>query len=328
MFGVCMKPLRIVLLSLVALYSFSLLGNCATCGNKTTSTTSSSSNCASNCTGSVKCSELTNSKSLVYGKTFYSPRPQDSNTARKMVGVANKVHLCCPEELNGIADLSLSFQQTFNPSDLATWFSFNGNSSMTYGNAGDGTFNINALNFGVTASGTISFCPRIQNFTANLDLYFGLDEYFSGLWTRLQVPLVYSRWDLRICDKVNGPSGELYDDNSINTFPDKVAFKNLETAWKSQKSVRNTTSIVSCGFGGIPALKSGMLGGRLTHSGVAGLHFDIGRDHRCEKGFFGANLHIVAPVGNTPSSYYLFDAVVGANKSWQIGFGLSGAYQL
>jgi len=33
--------------------------------------------------------------------------------------------------------------------------------SMTYGNAGDGSFDINGLNFGVTASGTISFSPII-----------------------------------------------------------------------------------------------------------------------------------------------------------------------
>lgn len=317
-----MKLFKGLLFVLVTLHLSSLSGDCVNCSTCETPC------CSTKVTSSQKCSELTNSNSLVYGKTFYSPRPQGSNNARKLVGSASKTHLCCPTEMTGIADMSLSWQQTFNPEDLAAWFSFNGSTSMTYGNAGDGTFDINALNFGVTASGTISFSPRIQNFTANLDLFFGLDEYFSGMWTRVQLPMVYTRWDLKVCDQVNGPSSLLYDDNSVNTFPDVVSFKNLETAWKSQRSIGNTTSIVSCGFGGIPSLTSGMLGGRLTHTSIAGIQLDVGRDARSECGFIGANLHVVVPVGTTPSSYYLFEAVVGANKSWEVGFGVSGAYRL
>lgn len=317
-----MKLLKKVLLSFIALSSLEILADCLNCSNCATSC------CSNRPTSGEKCSDLTNSNCLVYGKTFYSARPQDSNSARKLVGSESKIHLCCPDKLNGIADITLSYQQSFNPSDLATWFSFNGSTSMTYGNLGDGTFDINALNFGVTASGTISFNPKIQNFLANIDLFFGLDEYFCGLWTRVQVPIVYTRWDMRVCDKVMGIGTTLYDDNTVNTFPDVVTFKCLKSAWASEKSVGNTTSTVACGFGGIPSLTSGKLNGRLTDTTVAGIHFDVGRDIKCKKGHLGGFFHLVIPVGTTPSSYYLFSAVAGANKSWQVGFGLDAAYEL
>lgn len=306
-----MKHLRKALAILALLAQGSVMADCS----------SSSSSC---CTGAAvtvdtsSCCDLANG-SDVYGKLFYAYRPQDSNSARGLAGVADKMHLFGKEEFYGQASVYLGWQQTYNSDKLAKWFSFNGATSMTYGNSGSGTFDINGLQFGTTASGSVSFAPRIQSFVANIDLFFGWDEFVCGLWSRVQVPVVYTRWDMRISDSKTGNAGTYYDAGTVSPHGfTEVVYADLKTAWQGASA-----------FGNVGALNCGKICGRRTDTAVAGVHFDLGYDFvRKERGHLGLSLHAVAPSGTTPSSTYLFDAVAGANHSWQLGASVNGAYEL
>lgn len=283
----------------------------AACSTSTSTTTCDSSACCDLKSGSD-----------VYGKTFFAYRPVDSDAGRALVGVADKMHLFGKEEFYGHANVTLGWQQTYNSDNLAKWFSFNGSTSMTYGNSGNASgtnaFDINGLQFGTTASGSVSFAPKIQNFVANIDLYCGWDEFVCGLWSRVQVPIVYTRWDLNLTDSKTGSAGTYYDNGTVSPHGfTEVVNADLKTGWQG------------AAFGDVPALTCGKICGRRTDTAVAGVHFDLGYDFvRKERGHLGVSLHTVAPSGTTPSATYLFDAVAGANHSWQLGGSVNAAYEM
>ena len=270
------------------------------------------------------------SNELAYGQTFFGLRPQHSNVARDQMGTAGRVHQFAKEEFHGDVSMALQWQQSRNASELGSWFFFNGTNSMTYGpnwTDADNTnsVDVNSLNFGTTASGTITASPRVQNLVADLQLYLGWDEFISGVWTKVGIPINYVRTDMKLVDTVttadasqNGNAGKFMkgdvDDSGTTTVP----YSNLAKAWVGDKTA-----------GDLPVRKYGNISGRRSETRVAGLSFELGYDFlRREEGHLGLALRTVMPTGNTPYSEYVFEPISGANNSWEIGGSVNGAYEL
>jgi hypothetical protein len=306
--------------------------------------------CASSCDSNNGCAPTTtvcaqscpDSCGDVYGKTFFSARPQDSNVARRMVGVIDKTHPYGKEEFFGTVSLALQYQQTFHDRDLSRFFSFNPDSAvMTYGPT-CGAFDIYSLNFGTTATNGVAnatsglaaatsttgngVClqPRIKNFIAEFDVVTGWDEFVCGLWTRLTLPVVHTKYNMQLNDLggVAAATGD-YPTNLVTCGTDTgtpVAFSNLADAW-------NTLGA----FGSVPAGRYGALGScaKRSKTALAGLHLEVGYDfYRCERGFLGIGAHVVAPTGTRPEARLLFEPIAGANHSWQLGGTIQAGYQL
>lgn len=271
----------------------------------------------------IQCCDDSCSGDMVFGKTHFSLRPQDSNVARKMVGVEDKIHLFGKEEFYGVLSVGLEYGQTFRrENQLGKFFNFaQGKNCMTYGNKCDGTFDVYGVNFGTTASGTLCFDPIIKNFVADIDFWMGWDEFICGLWTRVQIPVNYTRWDLRLCDTVTGDASATFTPGYVNddaSVSPAVPFSSLKAAFTG-----------SSGFGDAPALKAGKVCGAQKDTQVAGLHFDLGYDFvRRERGHVGASLHFVAPTGTKPNDEFLFNAVSGSQHMWQLGATVNAGYQL
>jgi len=289
-------------------------GDCNDCCT-TTSQKICGNQCDSNC-----------EKGDVYGKTFFALRPQDSNEAFKMMATEDKIHLFGKEEFYGMVSLGINYGRTFKSRDLAHYFSFvEGQTSMTYGDACDGSFDIYGLNFGTTASGTICLEPKIQNILVQPDFFVGLDELICGLWARIILPINWTRWEFNVKDTF-APSGE-----GSSTYPagqvllagsassDTVVYNNLRAGWINDQP-----------FGDVPKLSFGKLAcDKTTDTQVAGLHFDLGYDWvRKEKGHFATSVHFVAPTGTRPEGRFLFEAVSGACHMWQLGGTVNAGYQL
>lgn len=270
-----------------------------------------------------------------FGKTFFSYRPQDSNVARRMVGVIDKTHLFGKEEWYGTLTLALQYQKTFHNHDLARFLSFTDSRAMTYGPT-CGAFDIYGLNFGVTGTNGnfgpagastssttgngVCLKPRISNFIAEIDLFTGLDEFVCGLWTRLTLPVVRTNYHLKLNDNGGTPSTAFYPDDSvtINTATAPVPFKNLADAWANLGA-----------FGDAPEGRYGKICGKRKETALAGLHMEVGYDFwRCERGFAGVGIHAVAPTGTRPHARLFFEPVVGANHSWQVGGTVQAGYRL
>lgn len=266
---------------------------------------------------------------MAYGQTFFSIRPQYSNTARDQMGSSTRVHKFAVQEFNGDVSLALDYAQSTNGTDLGSWFFFNGTNSMSYGpnwgnNTNTNNVDVNSLNFAVTASGTITATPRIQNLVADFQLFLGWDEFVQGLWTRICIPVNYVRTDMRLVDTVttadaNQENPGYFNQGDVdNTTTAVPPYSNLQQGWVGNKSVGN---FAGRAFGDID--------GRRSHTSVAGLVFDIGYDFlRRERGHFGLSLRAVAPTGNEPNAQYVFEPISGANGCWEIGAGFTGAYQL
>ncbi len=287
----------------------------------------------------IDCCPMLQNKDNVYGKTYFAGRGQHWNEARKMMGVEDKIHLFGKEGFYGVASIAVEYQQIFNnrtdnnaPKDIGRWFSMNGGAEMTYGNdfvalnqEGNGNFDINALNFGVTSSGSIFFCPKKSDIIVDLDLFLGLDECFCGFWTRFYLPIVNTRWDLNIQDNKTGDGSQTYpldyvgrEDAGEATSLCDVVFDNMKTAFKGEK-----------GFCDAPKLKKGKICGRRTDTAVAALRVDLGYDFfRRERWHFAASFDFTAPLGTRPCAEFLFDAVVGESRRWEVGGSLNAAYRL
>lgn len=261
---------------------------------------------------------------LAYGQMFFSQRPQHSNTARDEMGTAGRIHQFAQQEFNGDVSVGLSFEQTTNSNQLGSWFFFNGTNTMTYGpnwTAGSNTNNldVNGLNFAVTASGTITATPRIQNLVADFQLYLGWDEFVQGLWTRICVPVNWVRTDMRLVDSVTNTGVTTYYQGDVsNATGTAVVYPNLATAWVGNKAA-----------GDFAGRATANINGRRDKVGVSGLVFELGYDLlRRESGHFGLALRAVAPTGTEPNAVYLFEPISGANGCWEIGGGITGSYEL
>ena len=270
-------------------------------------------NCKTHCdTDTPKCPDSHN----IFNKTFLFVRPQDSNAARRIQVGRTRAELFY-EGFCTKVNLAFEWQQSFNNSKIAKWFSFNCNKCMTIGIPGNGlTFDIDGTQLGLGTVGlvpgpigTICFSPKAQNFIADLDIQVNLDNYLCGLWARMDLPIVWTKRNLGL---------KILDEQATGSFPPGTFTTDCTTT--------PTQTIAA-------ALQENMCGKitnkNLTKVGVAGIHFDLGYDfvnNAC--GNFGVSLHLVTPTGTRPKACYLFEPIIGANRCFQIGGNVNASYNI
>lgn len=263
-----------------------------------------------NCSNKLICTNCPNDIDNAFGKTFFSYRPITSNTARKIIALEDKIHLFEKEDFYGVIDATFEYTKSFKSEKIGKNFSFvKDSNSMSYGPE-CGNFDIFGLYFGTNGQGTICFNPKIENYIANLDFFFGLNQFICGLWTRLSIPINHTRWDLRLSDNSTI--------NSSTTLP----YENLKEAWVGDKSWTSNGLAVN-------KLHSGKINEIRSVTEVAGIIFDLGYDFVSkEKGHLAIGIHTVAPTGTRPEGEFLFEAISGANHSWQLGITIDAGYRL
>lgn len=304
---------QIIKILIIVLFIFPINISSSDCSSNTISSCSDSFTAADTSSCSTQ-----NSCNNIFGKTYYARRPQDSNTARKMMGTQDKIHLFGKDDIYGFVSAAVEYQQTFDTQGITKWFFFNGKNEMTYGNQCDGTFDIYAVNFGTTASGVIKALPKIRDYIADFSLNIFFDDFIKGLWINLTAPVVHTVWNLRIENTLKGAAGEKFPVNLVqeNTTPD-IPYANLVSAW-----------IGDATFGDAPELLCGKNDDSTSDTKIAGITFDIGYDFILKpRGHFGLALHAVFPTGTRPNAEFLFNATVGTGQNWQLGGNLTTGYE-
>src|SRR3990167_1861599 len=273
------------------------------------------------CTETQTCLAQENSCCNVFGKSFYASRSQGNNRARNMMGIQEKIHKFGVTDFYGVATAALEYERNFRNQGIGTWFTTNGSSSMTYGmeyvqdETSDGIFDINSINFGVTGSGTISFCPTKDDIIFDLFVYLGFDKILCGTWASLQIPIVHSRWDLHLQETVEGDSTTYYPLNSVG---DNL----VNNVFNVAKPM--TEAFKGAAFGDAPALKYGKICVRKDTTDIPGLEVLLGYDAvRCPYYHFAIAADFVVPTGTQPRGEYLFEPIVGDQDRWQAGLNIN-----
>jgi hypothetical protein len=283
---------------------------------------------------------------------YFNLRSTSWNVVRDMVGWEDQINLCNQDCWYGAAALTVEYDQTLRPNRIARAL-FNDDvtsqASCPSNTKADCAAVLNISGSQVTNRGAndwladyfglptlfqskISFCPRIENFTADFSWYCGLDRCSQGLYFRLDAPFTRTRWNLNANEKViTLPAGTLlsypagyFTSQSINAddlFTSALDFFHGNNLILPSDTINNITVI----FDPLQASLWAPCNASCTQLtqlaafiGVLGWNFVC-----CDDYHFGLNLRAAAPTGNRPCGRLLFEPVVGNGHHWEFGAGVS-----
>src|SRR3972149_2206855 len=162
--------------------------------------------------------------------TYYSARSQGSNAARWLVGTVGHMYHYEMDKHNGTVSVTPEYTRSFDSDRIAECLFGSCGAINIKGSAAnpDGKKDWLADYFYLPRDfeGTISFSPRVQNFIADFDFYWGMDKWYEGLYFRLHAPIVWTKWDLRCCENVAnaGTAGTWFGAQGLTTLTSFLAY--------------------------------------------------------------------------------------------------------
>ncbi|MEX0940606.1 MAG: hypothetical protein WDZ41_04565 [Candidatus Babeliales bacterium] len=265
------------------------------------------------------------SDSPTFGKTFFTQRSQGSNLARWLAGQGYHTHLCDTDCINGSLAITPHYFQSYNDKELGQFFFFNQTNTMRFGPAGQPGVDVFARNLFLNDNfdGSITANPEVRNFVVDINFYLGLDEWVRGLYFRMDIPINWTSWDMRLTE-TSTTSGTTIAANKLgNTMA--AASPRTSIIQALQGEVLDPTNF--------PDLRQEMrfarINGKQTKTGVADITFVLGYDFICnECGHLGFDAWVVAPTGTRPDAQFVFEPIVGNGRHVEVGGGISGHYEL
>lgn len=151
---------------------------------------------------------------------YFSIRSQGCDIVQEIAGLTNHVNLFGVDRFYGTAAVGVKYSKSFHSQRIAQCLFGNDllgcdsqcRAIKISGSAVEGR-NSNkdwlADYFGLPRDyqSTITFCPRIENVITNLTAYFGLDNWYEGLFARVYAPLAYTKWNLNYAEDINSRGG-------------------------------------------------------------------------------------------------------------------------
>jgi len=258
----------------------------------------------------------------LFGKTYFSPRSQTTNSARRLVGQTPYMNKTKGETYYGVFSATAEYLRAFKTRRVAEYFfgtneiKFSGSKVSTRENT-----DVLADYFGLSPEyqGTLKLCPEARNFVMDFNLYVGLDGLYPGLYMQASIPAVWTKhW---ICLQEN----RLFEGNNT-PYPEKyMATGELAAPAASPEKY----------FGGDLTwgdVKEGIKFGKIgcvQKTGVSDIWFAAGWNFiRRKRGHLGFNLQAAGPAGSRPNGVYMFEPVVGNGHHWEFGVGFNGGILL
>jgi len=256
----------------------------------------------------------------LYGKTFFSPRAQITNSAKRLVGKTYFTNKTNSEDCYGTFSIMPEYIHSHKTRSIAEHYfatdtlRFSG--SMVQTRSDD---DILADYFGMspTFDSLLTINPKLKAFVLDFYFHIGLDGLYPGLYFRMHTPVTWVQTEIELCEETitnNGTSTlfpELYMDSSAITAP--------ATSAKTPFEGNITYGHVQEG------MHFGTIQGKQSEKGFADIQIALGYNFiRRERGHAGFNLFFTAPTGTQPRSKYLFEPIVGNGKHWELGVGFTG----
>lgn len=130
--------------------------------------------------------------------THITYRSQGANTARELIGWQTEIYLPICDYYR-VTTFAFEYTKTFKEEQIAQdWFGTSYLSLEGSSVAGRSTDSLIANYFGLNSNftGAICFCPEIENFIFDWNIFINLDCWRPGLFFRAHLPLVHSKWSL------------------------------------------------------------------------------------------------------------------------------------
>lgn len=254
---------------------------------------------------------------------LYSIRSQGVDAARELAGWTSHVNLFDMDKAYGSFSLTTEYSRSFRPQDINKSLFNSCNDCHTIVVSGSETTGRGAHDWladyfylPTDYRSTLQFKPVIDNVIVDLNFYFGLDEWVNGLFFRLHLPIVYTRWDLDFCESTSLNGSNAYEAGYFApaAIPRADLLSNFAAfaAGKTPNGVLGTTMN--------PLRYAKFDGCRHTQTRLAELQAVLGYNFINNEDYhLGIGLRFSAPTGNRPHAELLFEPIAGNGRHWELG---------
>jgi hypothetical protein len=250
--------------------------------------------------------------------SVFIPRSQGTNTARELAGWEEFIHQYGVGDYYLTTGHALGYYHSFRPERIAR--ELFGERILRFAGSrvpNRGRCELLADNFGLadTLRGFVTIDPVIENLIFDNQFFIGLDPLCCGLYVRIHMPIVYTRWNLNLSQKIESETFQLFPagymaDESVDASSDIIkalrgqnTFGDMQTPWS---------------FGQIK-------NGSRTKAGLADIDLILGYDFKqTDTSHIGIYGQAAFPTGSRLNAQELFQPLVGNAHHLEIGFGLSG----
>ncbi|MFC1842656.1 hypothetical protein ACFLYU_03300 [Candidatus Dependentiae bacterium] len=306
-----MKPTlkKIFTLSLLLSFSAILVGNC--CSDSCCALPIKSNDCITRCCG----------------YPFLGYRSQSANIARRIVGTQAEIHKYGMDDKYWSSYIALEYTRSFKPerilTDLLGLDACNCNLIIQGSKVADRNSRAWLADyFGLPMDFESTIClePVIQNFIIDLHYYAGLDNWKEGMFFRIYAPLVYTRWDLNMCEKVKTKGEMCFPKGYMSSC--EIPRADLPQSFCEVMKGCTTFGDMTC------PIKYGLMSPcKETDTRLADLRAELGCNFALKEDYHvGLAFHAAAPTGTRPKAYYLFEPMVGNGRHWELGISLTSSY--
>jgi len=256
-----------------------------------------------------------------YGRPFYASRSQGANLPHAMVMSDGQEGIFGMEELYGKFDILGGYGRTWKSDKIGKYLSLKSdNDTMTIGaTSTDGTNTIAAVNLGLSpdAAATLKLAPKKEDIFFDFGAFVGFDEYVEGLWLKLRLPVVRTKWNL---------GGDLTVTSAgtavANYFQTGATPATVPAAPTEEQLLAGE---FTCGYLDTKQTHAKFYAGDKIETALTDVAASIGWNFiRKDKGFFGLYIHGLVPTGTRPTAEFVFEPIAGNGRHFEIGGGLVG----
>lgn len=263
---------------------------------------------------------------------YYSIRSQGVDAARELAGWASHVNLFDVGDFYSSISITPEYSHSFKSQNINACLFDSCVDCKTITVSGSrvadrGADDWLADNFYLPTDfkSYLSFEPVIDNVMLDLNFYFGLNKLLDGLFFRIHLPLVHTRWSLDFCETVTQEGTNEY---AAGYFaPTAVPRSHLLNNFSEYSNGYAPASIGDIIFD--PLQYANITNASHQSTRVAELAAVLGWNFlQDERYHLGAGIRFAAPTGTRPEGTYLFEAIAGNGKHWELGAQITGHYRL
>ncbi len=206
-------------------------------------------------------------------------------------------------------------------SDRIREFLFGCNKCLVFSgsrSADRGATDILADYFGLPADfkSTVQFNPVIENFVFDFNAFWGLDVVLPGLYIRLDMPIIHTRWDLKLCETVNNPGTDFHPAGYMGP----VRLERNMLAENVRQAFHGVT------FGDVcDPLRYGKICGAQSATHLGEMYVTLGWNYVEHTWWHaGVSLRTAIKTCGQSKAEYLFEPVAGNGGHWGLGAGFTG----